>query len=99
MQFNQYSLYSFNAGQVQGSCDDKVLVDLQRLKTMKEYDEVKEYVDRTFGTYEGKQKILDYPNDVKVVLLQKENYIGVAGIKDEKQIFGLQWTLKMPEDN
>ena len=93
MKINQYNLYSFSAGQMQGSCDDKVLVDLQRLKSMKEYDEVKEYVDRTFGAFDGEQKIMDYPNDVKVILIQRENYIGVGGIKGEEQIFGLQWTL------
>ena len=64
---------------------------------MNEYDEVREYVDRIFGTFEGKKKILDYPNNVKVILLQRENYIGVAGIQNEKQIFGLQWTLQKQE--
>jgi hypothetical protein len=64
---------------------------------MNEYDEVREYVDRIFGTFEGEKKILDYPNNVKVILLQRENYIGVAGIQNEKQIFGLQWKLQKQE--
>ena len=97
MQFNQYNLYSFSASQMQDSCDDKVLVDLQRLKVMKEYDEVKEYVDRVFGTFEGEQKSIDYPNDVKVILVQQENSICVAALKKNEQIFGLRWTLKVPE--
>ncbi len=97
MQFNQYSMYSYAAGNIQHSCDDRVLVDLQRLNIMNEYDEVREYVDRIFGTFEGEKKILDYPNNVKVILLQRENYIGVAGIQNEKQIFGLQWTLQKQE--
>ena len=98
MQFNQFSMYSFQAGNLQGACDDKILVDIQRLNVMKEYDEVKTYVDKVFGEFDEEQKQFEYPNEVIVVVQKGENSIGVGALKGEKQIFGKRWRLETPEE-
>ena len=51
-EFNQYNLYSFAAGQATHTCDDKILVDLQRFKSIHDIDELNEYIDKTFGQFE-----------------------------------------------
>ncbi len=36
MQFNQYSMYSYAAADFKSACNDKILVDLQRLDKIDE---------------------------------------------------------------
>ncbi|MBR1776849.1 hypothetical protein IJ750_07250 [bacterium] len=96
-EFNMYNLYSYNAGNFKNACDDKILVDLHRLESIKEYYDVLDYVDRTFGVIED-QKVLDYPNDVKVIVQKEKNKIMVGAIKGEEQIFGQAWVFTPKED-
>ena len=89
-EFNMYNLYSYAAGEFKSACDDKILVDLHKLKGMKEYYDVLDYLDKTFGEFEG-QKTMDYPNEVKVIMQKQENFVLVAALKGEEQIFGQSW--------
>ena len=65
MQFNQYSMYSYAAADFKSACDDKILVDLQRLDKLNEYDEVIDFVNKVFGEVES-YKTFDYPNNILV---------------------------------
>ena len=89
-EFNPYNLYSYAAGQMSTACDGKIFVDLQRLKSIHDLDEVKEYVDKTFGSFEDK-KVFKYPNDVIVFISKAENSIGVVAMQNDKQIYGNRW--------
>ncbi|MBR1373681.1 hypothetical protein IJ750_06200 [bacterium] len=89
-EFNMYNLYSYNAGDFKNACNDKILVDLHRLESITEYYDVLDFVDKTFGIIED-QKIMDYPNNVKVIVQKKENQIMVGALKGEEQIFGQAW--------
>ena len=97
MEFNQYNLYSYSAGDMQSACDDKILVDLQRLKNIKEYREVDEFVTKVFGEVRD-QKFIDYPNDIKVIIMKQENKIAVGALQGVRQIFGLSWKLVANKD-
>ena len=89
-EFNPYNLYSYAAGQMQSATDGKIFVDLQRLKLIHDLDEVKEYVDKTFGSFEDK-KVFKYPNDVIVFISKAENSVGVIAMQKDKQIYGNRW--------
>ena len=89
-EFNMYSMYSYAAGDFKNACDDKILVDLHRLESITEYYDVLDFVDKTFGVIES-QKVMDYPNDVKVIVQKKENEILVGALKGNEQIFGQSW--------
>ena len=87
---NQYSLYSYAVNDFKSACDDKILVDLQMMKSLEYFDEVEQFVDKTFGKFNA-QKVIDYPNDVKLTLLKYPDIIIVAATQGEKQIFGTCW--------
>ena len=94
MNFNVYSVYAYSAQNVQGSSDSKVLVDLQRLNSFKEYDDALQSVLREFGDVQvGEEKQFDFDNEVKVLIKREENLIAVGAIQNEKQIFGKYWAL------
>jgi hypothetical protein len=88
--FNQYSLYSFAAGDFSTSCNDKILVDLHRLESMKMYNEIVDYIHKTFGEFEDK-KHLEYPNDIEVDLIKNEKMILVYASQKGEKIFGTCW--------
>lgn len=88
--FNPYSLYSMSAGQATHACDGKIFVDLQRFKSIHDIDEVNEYIDKTFGSFEDK-KVFKYPNDVLVFISKTEKEVTVVAHQKEKQIYGNQW--------
>lgn len=89
-EFNTYNLYSYAAGQMQSAADGKVFVDLQRLKSIHDIDEVKDYVDKTFGEVKD-NRMFKYPNDVIVFVSKAENKIDVLAVQKDKQIFGNRW--------
>ena len=96
MQFNQYSMYSYAAADFKSACDDKILVDLQRLDKLNEYDEVIDFVNKVFGEVES-YKTFDYPNNILVAVSKEENKIIVGAKQDGKQIFGQSWQLVKSE--
>ena len=96
-EFNMYSMYSYAAGDLKTACDDKILVDLHKLESITEYYDVLDFVDKTFGEIED-QKIMDYPNEVKVIVQKKENEILVGALKGQEQIFGQSWIFT-PKEN
>ena len=85
MQFNQYSMYSYAAADFKSACDDKILVDLQRLDKLNEYDEVIDFVNKVFGEVE-RYKTFDYPNNILVAVSKEENKI-IADIKTQKFLY------------
>ena len=90
MQFNQYSMYSYAAADFKTACDDKILVDLQRLDKLNEFDEVIDFVNKVFGEVDS-YKIFNYPNDIVVAISRKENEIVVGAKQNGKQIYGQGW--------
>ena len=90
---NNYLAYTYCAQNFAHACDDKILVDINRLNSIDEYDEVKEYVSKVWGEVDG-EKSFDYPNNIKVIIRNKENCIEVGALRDNKQFFGTGWRLK-----
>ena len=98
MSFNIYSSYAYSAENLQGSCDAKVLSDLQRLGSINEYEEALQCVLRDFANIQiGEEKQMDFPDEVKVLVKREKNLIMVGAIQNEKQIFGKYWGLRDPE--
>ena len=89
-EFNQYSMYSYMAGDFKGTTDGKVLVDLKKLGSLTDYDEILNFISTTFGDI-GSGKELEYPNDIKVHLQKYGDLIIVAATQKDKQIFGTCW--------
>ena len=88
--FNKYSVYSQNAQNFLHTCDDKILVDIHRLNNINEYDDVVKYVKEIWGDFEG-ERTFSYPNNVLVIIRNKENCIEIGALKNNKQILGLGW--------
>lgn len=89
-EFNQYSMYSYTAGDFKSSTDGKVLVDLKRLESLKGYNDILNFITNTFGEI-GTKKELEYPNDIKVYLQKHGELIIVAATQKGKRIFGTCW--------
>ena len=87
---NQYSMYSYLAGDFKSATDGKVLVDLKKLSTLKKYDEILDFITSTFGEI-GDGKELEYPNDIKVNLQKFGDAVIVLATQKDKQIFGTCW--------
>lgn len=95
-EFNQYNLYAYAAGQMSTACDDKILVDLQRFKSIHDIDEVKEYIEKTFGSFDA-SKVFEYKNDVIVFISKSKNNVYVIAKQKGKQIYGNQWYVEEEE--
>ena len=89
-EFNQYSMYSYTAGDFKSATDGKILVDLKKLSSFKKYDEILNFISTTFGEFDTKKEI-EYPNDIKVMLQKHGDLIIVAATQKDKQIFGTAW--------
>ena len=87
---NQYSMYSYMAGDFKSATDGKILVDLKKLGSLKKYDEILNFITSTFGEI-GARKEIEYPNDVKLILQKDGDLIIVAATQNDKQIFGTCW--------
>ena len=88
--FNQYSTYTYMAGELQSASDGKILVDLKKLSSLKKYDEILDFINSTFG-YIDECKKLEYPNDIKVDIQKIDDLIIVFATQNNKQIFGSAW--------
>ena len=93
MQFNQYSLYTYQTEDFKNATNEKILVDLQRLKSIKDYDDVVDYVQKVIGSIDNEENYFDYPDDIKVIVLNEPDKIRVFATKNEKQVFGRFWQL------
>ena len=89
-QFNQYSMYSYMAGDFKSATDGKVLVDLKKLGSLKKYDEILDFITSTFGEI-GEGKELEYPNNVKVQIDKIDDLIIVLATQNGERIFGTSW--------
>ena len=89
-QFNQYSLYSYAVQDFKTSCDDKILVDLHKLKSINGYENAFAFVTQTFGNFDA-EKHIEYRNGVKLDIYHPENLLIVYAQQNDKQIFGLSW--------
>ena len=89
-QFNQYSMYSYMAGDFKSATDGKVLVDLKKLGSLKKYDEILDFITTNFGEI-GDGKELEYPNNVKVQIDKIDDLIIVFATQNDEQIFGTAW--------
>ena len=93
MQFNQFNLYSMNAGGFNTAQTDFVDSCMQELRTMNEYDEVKNYLTDKFGELDG-EKWLEYPELKKSVYIVVDNEkVEFCALKNERQYFGKGWKL------
>ena len=95
-EFNQFSLYTMQAGDMQGATDGKIFVDLQRFKSIHDLDEVNEYIDKTFGVFED-SRVFNYPNDVLVYISKSEDKVDVIALQKDKQIYGNRWFVEDDE--
>lgn len=95
-ELNRYMMYTYSADNLKNACDDKVLIEIEQLKKLKEYDEVVNFVNLHFGIDTEPQEY-EYPNNVKVAVVREENSILVAAKQNETQIFGLKWVLESDE--
>jgi len=92
--FNQYSSYYYAAQDFAKSCDDKILVDLNRLNSMDDIFEIDKYLTNVFGEVSG-QKVFKYPNNIQVIVAKENNTILVGAVQQGKEIFKIGW--KYPE--
>lgn len=83
-------MYSQAANEFSSACNDKILVDLQRLKSIKMYDDILDYIQHTFGDIDN-EKHLDYPNDIKVDLYKNDEMVLVYASQKGEKIFGTCW--------
>ena len=90
LKYNQFSYYSHMAGNLKGLTEGKVLVDLKKLDSLENYNEILDFITTTFGEFDS-SKDLDYPNDVKVHLQKLDDVIIVYAMQKEEQIFGSCW--------
>lgn len=91
MQFNQYNLYSMNAGYSGTIKSDEVDNYIQDIRHIDEYNEIRDYLSEHFGDIDG-AKWLEYPDIKKQMYILVENEkIEVCVLKNEKQYFGLGW--------
>ena len=96
--YNKYAMYSYAAGDLKNACDDKILVDLQKLKNLTEFLDVEEFVNANFGEVEDYKEI-SYPNNIMVYILHKDNEIKICAAKNEEQIFGRGWIFHPDKEN
>ena len=88
MEFNQYNLYSMNAGIQTIDEVDGYVHDLQKLN---EYEDVVKYINEKFGDV-GEQKLLEYPEMKKQIEIKiKDNAIEFFAAKEYQQFFGRGW--------
>ena len=88
MQFNNYALYSMNAGVSTVDKVDGYLYDLQRLN---QYEDVVNYINEKFGDV-GSEKVIDYPEIKKQIeIVFKEDAVEFFAAKDWKQYYGKGW--------
>lgn len=98
MELNKYSLYSMNLGNVETI--DKVDSYIREIKTIREYDAIKDYIDSKFGTLQEEVTILDYPElDKKMSIVLKENLVEICAVKGDKQFFGRSWRFVTKEED
>ena len=60
MQFNQYSLYTYQTEEFKDATNEKILVDLQRLKSIKDYDDVVDYVQKVIGSIDNEENYFEF---------------------------------------
>lgn len=94
--FNMYNMYAYQAQDLQGATDGKILCDLERLKHLESYDDFSDSVIRTFGDIPvGQEKKFEYPNNIVVFVTKTKDQVLVGALQNDKQIFGRGW--KAPE--
>ena len=93
MDFNQYNMYSYNAGLNSTQVLDEVDTCKLDLMRMTEYGDVKNYLTNKFGEVQG-EKWIEFPE------LKKHIYINIddekcefCTLKDREQYFGRGWYL------
>ena len=91
--FNPYSVYCANAGNFETNTIDRIMVSIDRIQKIEDYDEVLSFVSREFGTVDD-QKTFKYDNDIMVVVKKEEEAIVVGAFKNREQIFGIRWFSK-----
>ena len=88
MSFNNYALYSMNAGISAVDEVDGFLHDLQRLNM---YDDVVKYINNKFGDV-GSEKVIDYPEIKKQIqIVFKDDAVEFFAAKEWKQYYGKGW--------
>lgn len=88
--FNKYSLYSYTANDFVSACDDKILVDLKKLSSLKKFDEILQFITTNFGEIKESKEI-EYPNNIKLLLQVEEDLIVAFATQNQKRIFGTCW--------
>ena len=95
MELNRFNMYAYNMG-AGGTAQalDEVDVCRQDLMRMTEYEDVKNFITRKFGDFEGK-KWVNFPELNKHVYLYKDDEkVEFCALKDKKQYWGRGWKLE-----
>ncbi len=95
MEFNKFNMYAYNmgAGGIAQALDE-VDICRQDLMRMTEYEDVKNFITRKFGEFEGK-KWVKYPELNKHVYLYKDDEkVEFCALKNKKQYWGRGWKLE-----
>ena len=88
MEFNQYNIYSMNAG-IQTI--DEVDIYVHDLQKLDEYEDVLNYINKKFGNITD-QKLIEYPDSKKQIEIKvKDGAIEFFAAKEWKQYFGRGW--------
>ena len=93
MELNKYNLYSYNANEKVSITDDKILVDIQKMKSITEFEDIEKYVKDLFGEI-GNRKVFKFENNVILIIEREENLIKIGALQNDKQIFGQSWALE-----
>ena len=92
--FNQYSLYSnlVSTANAPGTQDNKIFVDLQRIKNLRDINDVEMAVDQEFGTFKD-TKVFDYPeNNLKVAIHRKNRFVMIVAKQKSECILASCWS-------
>lgn len=89
--FNPYSMYSYAAGNLANAYDDKILNDLEHLNTFEMYNDIVDYIHKTFGEFDDR-KHLEYPNEIEIDLIKNNEMILIYATQRGEKIFGTCWT-------
>ena len=94
MEFNQFNMYAYNAGISQAQKLDEVDECKQDLMRMTEYEDVKNFLQRKFGEFEGKKWVTYKELNKHVYLYKDDEKVEFCALKDNKQYWGRGWRLE-----
>ena len=97
MQLNSYNLYAMNTG-FAPKVDEVDAIRLE-IENLREYNIVKDYIEKNFGVFEG-EKEFDYPElEKKLFVKQNKNQIEFLATKNEERYCNIIWSFQESSDD